>query len=65
MDYLETLRVVLAPWVQSGSFAYEVIEDVSRDEFLEGLLPVDKGGSSGAWWRPMSSRHQDTSRVRG
>jgi len=65
MDYLETLRVVLAPWVQSGSFAYEVIEDVSRDEYLEGLLPVDKGGWSGAWWRPVSSRHQDTSRVRG
>lgn len=64
IDYLETLRVVLAPWVQAGSYAYEVIEDVSRDEYLDGLLPDDVGRSSGSWWRPVRSG-QEVSRARG
>ena len=55
MDYLETLRVVLAPWVESGSFAYEVIADASRGDYLDGLLPDDGGRSSGGWWRPVRS----------
>jgi hypothetical protein len=64
IDYLETLRVVLSTWVQRGSFAYEVIENVSRDEYLHGLLPDDEGRSSGAWWRPVRSA-QDASRAGG
>ena len=53
IDYLETLRVVLAPWVESGSFAYEVIEDISRHDYLDGLMPDEEGRSSGDWWRPV------------
>ena len=34
-EYCETLRVVLRPWVEVGSFAYEVIEGVARSEYLD------------------------------
>ena len=33
-EYAETLRVVLRPWVERGSFAYQVIEGVSRADYL-------------------------------
>lgn len=54
VEYLETLRVVLAPWVQTGSFAYEVIEGVSRDDYLHGFQPPAKS-SARDWWRPVAS----------
>jgi hypothetical protein len=34
-EYAETLRVVLRPWVEEGSFAYEVIEGLARSEYLD------------------------------
>ena len=40
IDYVETLRIVLAPWVQPGSFAYRIVNGVTRPDFLEGRLPV-------------------------
>jgi hypothetical protein len=39
LDYAETLRIVLAPWVQRGSFAYRIMIGVSRPDFLEGRFP--------------------------
>ena len=38
VEYAETLRVVLKPWVQDGSFAYRVIEGQSRDDYLDGAM---------------------------
>ena len=34
-EYAETLRVVLRPWAEQGSFAYEVIEGLARSEYLD------------------------------
>ncbi len=42
VDYLETLRVVLRPWVEKGSFAYRVLE-MSRDDYLAGLIAAEAG----------------------
>ena len=39
LEYAETLRIVLAPWVQRGSFAYRIMIGVSRPDFLEGRFP--------------------------
>jgi hypothetical protein len=39
IEYAETLRIVLAPWVQRGSLAYRIMSGVSRPDFLEGRLP--------------------------
>jgi hypothetical protein len=39
LDYAETLRIVLAPWVQRGSFAYRIMNGLSRPDFLAGQLP--------------------------
>ena len=39
IEYAETLRIVLAPWVQRESFAYRIMNGVSRSDFLEGRLP--------------------------
>jgi len=39
IEYAETLRIVLAPWAQTGSFAYQIMSGVSRPDFLEGRLP--------------------------
>jgi hypothetical protein len=54
--YAEILRVVLFPWVQTGSFAYRVTDGMQRPEFLEGqfvpdssLIPED------LWWLPERS----------
>ena len=38
-EYAETLRIVLAPWVQTGSLAYQIMSGVSRPDYLEGRLP--------------------------
>ena len=39
IEYAETLRIVLAPWVQTGSLAYQIMSGVSRPDYLEGRLP--------------------------
>ena len=55
VDYTETLRVVLQPWVHEGSFGYQVIEGHSREDYLDGVnMPFQDEG----WWlpaRPMPS----------
>ncbi len=54
VEYAETLRVVLRPWVQSGSFAYQIIEGRSRDDYLQGV-EVEPSEQEEAWWRSMRS----------
>lgn len=51
--YAEVLRVVLSPWVQTGSFAYRVVDGVRRPEFLEGQV-VDQSSHlpEDLWWLP-------------
>ena len=39
IEYAETLRIVLAPWVKRGSVAYRIMRGVGRPDFLEGRLP--------------------------
>jgi len=39
IDYAETLRTVLVPWVETGSFAYRIMSGISRPDFLEGRAP--------------------------
>ena len=39
IEYAETLRIVLAPWVETGSLAYQIMSGVSRPDYLEGRLP--------------------------
>ena len=51
LDYAETLRIVLAPWVQRGSFAYRIMNGVSRPDFLEGRL-ADAVHEGDRWWLP-------------
>lgn len=34
-EYCETLRVVLRPWAEGQSFGYEVIENLTRSEYLD------------------------------
>jgi hypothetical protein len=55
VEYAETLRVVLKPWVQEGSFAYRVIEDQSRDRYLNGSMSAQSPGPEDGWWLPASS----------
>jgi hypothetical protein len=38
-EYAETLRTVLVPWVERGSFAYRIMSGISRPDFLEGRAP--------------------------
>ena len=53
LEYVETLRIVLAPWVQRGSFAYRILNGVSRSDFLEGRLPIaDAVTDDDRWWQP-------------
>jgi hypothetical protein len=51
--YAEVLRVVLSPWVQTGSFAYRVVDRVRRHEFLEGqAVPDSSEPPEDLWWLP-------------
>ena len=53
LEYAETLRIVLAPWAQPGSFAYRILDGVSRSEFLEGRLSLaDLVNEDDGWWLP-------------
>lgn len=56
-EYVETLRIVLRPWVVSGSFAYRIIEGWSRDAYLEGDVQHGSADADDGWWLP-SSAHQ-------
>jgi hypothetical protein len=49
VEYAETLRVVLRPWVQRGSFAYRIIRDLSRVEYLDGAEMEKPPGRDAAW----------------
>lgn len=52
--YAEVLRVVLSPWVQTGSFAYRVIDRIRRPEFLEGqVVPDSPETPENLWWLPV------------
>jgi hypothetical protein len=53
LEYAETLRIVLAPWVETGSFAYQIVKGVGRLDFLEGHLPVEYSvHENDRWWLP-------------
>jgi hypothetical protein len=49
VEYAETLRVVLRPWVRRGSFAYRVIRGCSRVEYLEGAEMWERPEPDIAW----------------
>jgi hypothetical protein len=54
--YAEVLRVVLAPWVQTGSFAYRVIDGIRRPEFIDGqIVPDSSETPEDLWWLPRRS----------
>lgn len=54
--YAEILRVVLSPWIQTSSFAYRVIDRISRSEFLEGQVVPDSSETlKDLWWLPERS----------
>ena len=55
IEYAETLRIVLAPWVQRGSFAYRIMNGVSRPDFLEGRLPFPLHEDD-RWCSPVRAR---------
>jgi len=56
-EYAEMLRVVLRPWVVTGSFAYRIIEGWSRDAYLEGDFGHESSTYSvEGWWLPSSAR---------
>ena len=59
VEYAETLRVVLKPWVQDGSFAYRVIEGQSRDNYLDGAMIAQPLPTENGWWQPASSVQSD------
>lgn len=51
-EYAETLRVVLSPWVERGSFAYRIVPYPDRARFLAGGWATREDGP-GAWWLPV------------
>ena len=56
VEYAETLRVVLSPWTEDGSFAFRVI-DTTRDDLFAGLEADQIEASSSEWWLPEPQRH--------
>jgi hypothetical protein len=54
--YAEVLRVVLSPWVQTGSFAYRVIDGIGRSDLLGGRVAPDSSETpEDLWWLPERS----------
>ena len=51
IEYAETLRIVLAPWVETGSLTYQIMSGVSRPDFLEGRFPYPVGDGD-RWCSP-------------
>jgi hypothetical protein len=39
VEYVDTLRIVLTPWVERGSLTYRIMSGVRRPDFLEGRFP--------------------------
>ena len=66
LEYAETLQIVLTPWVERGSFAYRIMNGVSRPDFLEGRLPVaDAETEDDRWWLPARAVVGTTRRSHG
>ncbi|HKZ19329.1 MAG TPA: hypothetical protein VJQ57_04400 [Acidimicrobiia bacterium] len=61
-DYAEVLRVVLAPWVEKGSFGCRVIEGSERSSFLKGRLEMEQKDVATLWWLPVRSGHGSSRR---
>lgn len=61
-DYAEVLKVVLAPWVEKGSFGYRVLEGPDRNSFLMGRLGVEEDERANLWWLPVRSGHGSSMR---
>jgi hypothetical protein len=56
--YAEILRVVLSPWVESGSFAYRVTDGTHRSDYLEGqVVPNSSDIPEDLWWLPERTVH--------
>jgi hypothetical protein len=54
--YAEVLRVVLQPWVQEGTFGYEILGGVNRPDFLAGRVTGSEVSEPGRQWCvPVSS----------
>lgn len=54
VEYAEVLRVVLAPWVEAGSFDYRVVDGPDREGFLDGRVEAEAVGDPGTlWWAPV------------
>lgn len=51
--YAETLRVVLEPWVEAGSFGYQIVRVSDRIRFLDGDCPNPE--NEGTWWLPVAA----------
>jgi len=55
-SYAEILRVVLQPWVQRGTFGYEILGGVNRTDYLAGRLAGSEVNDPGlGWCVPVSS----------
>ena len=58
IEYAETLRVVLAPWAQKGTFAFRVIPGATRPEYFRGRIPATVDISQAdEWWVPVAVTH--------
>jgi hypothetical protein len=55
IEYAESLKVVLRPWVCEGSFSYYVIEGVTRTEYLDGVALDGRSIPGDGWWQAASS----------
>jgi len=64
LEYAETLQIVLTPWVERGSFAYRIMNGVSRPDFLEGRL-ADAVHEGDRWWLPARAIAGTTRRSHG
>ena len=55
IEYAENLKVVLRPWVCEASFAYHVMEGMTRAEYLEGMAGHELSRAEDGWWQATSS----------
>lgn len=56
--YGETLRVVLAPFVQQGTFDYQVLPGQERESYLASTDDAEGSRSAGEWWRAIGDGNQ-------
>lgn len=52
--YGETLRVVLAPYAQRGSFDYRTLPGRRRDPYLTGRVRIETSQTNDEWWLPIA-----------